>query len=130
MFTDDEILARKNQILSDLGEPPDGSGFFEQLISPGLKNIDKVWNDWSARGGSNLDLATLFVKRECFNKIIGSIWRGNYVPVGIVQHKDLSDMVKFLQSERDAVQKLIEDTPSIGRINIDWVAPGNDEFSN
>jgi hypothetical protein len=126
-FTDAEILGRKNQILGDMGEPPDGSGFLEQLVSPGIKNIDKLWTDWAARGGSNLDLATLFVKRECWNKLIGATWRGQYIPVG-VQHKDLSNMVKFLQSERDTVQEQIDNTPLIGRLNIDWAEPDDSEF--
>jgi hypothetical protein len=130
MFTDDEILGKKNLILGDLGEPADGTGFLEQIGADSLRNIDRIWNRESVRAGSNLELAFLFVKKGCLNLTIGSIWRGNYVPVGMVQHKDLSGMVKSLQSERDAVQELINDTPLIGRINIDWAEPGNDEFSN
>jgi hypothetical protein len=130
MFTSDEIAGKKNLILGDLGEPADGTGFLEQIGADSLRNIDRIWNRESVRAGSNLELAFLLVKKGCLNLTIGSIWRGNYVPVGIVQHKDLSGMVKFLQSERDTVQELINDTPSIGRINIDWAEPGNDEFSN
>jgi hypothetical protein len=105
-------LGKKNLILGDLGEPPDGSGFLEQLISPdSLRNIDRLWNVSPSGLALTWNWLTCSLRKGCLNLTIGSIWRGNYVPVGIVQHKDLSDMVKFLQSERDAVQELINDTP-------------------
>jgi hypothetical protein len=122
MATLAEIAAKKTLILMEIGEQDANSG-------PVAPNIDALWNAESGKGGSSLELSYLFVKRKALDITIGSIWRGTYIPVG-VQHKDLSDMVKFLQSERDAVQELINDTPSIGRINIDWAEPGNDEFSN
>jgi hypothetical protein len=128
VFTDDEISGKKSLILGDLGEPPDGTGYLEQIDIAGKSNIDKVWDRESVRAGSNLELAALFVKKACINLIIGSIWRGNYVPVGIVQSKDLSNMVKFWQDERKAVQEQIDNMPSIGRINLDIYEPDWDEF--
>jgi hypothetical protein len=120
--TTQEITAKKNLILLEIGEQDAVSG-------PVAPNIDALWDAESGKGGASLELSYLFVKRKALDLTIGSVWRGSYIPVGLTQSKDLSGMVKFLQSERDAVQEQIDNYPSIGRINLDIYEPDGDEFS-
>jgi hypothetical protein len=113
--TDEEILTKKTLILMEIGEF-DASG-------PVAPNIDALWTAESLKGGTDLELQYLFVKRKALDITIGSIWRGNFVPVGSVQHKALDDRSNFLRQLRSDTQKEIDSYVSIATLNLDIYEP-------
>jgi hypothetical protein len=113
--TTEEIDAKKTLILMEIGEFDDSG--------PVASNIDALWNAESGKGGTDLELQYLFVKRKALDITIGSIWRGNFVPVGTVQHKALDDRSNFLRQLRSDTQKEIDSYVGLATINLDIYEP-------
>ena len=121
-ITDDLVAAKKSIILIELGEPPDNSGILTQVGTGGLTTLDNLWLVESAKGGTDLELSYLFTKRKAIDLLIGTIWRGDYIQVGI-QNKKLDDKLGFLQAERKTVQGLIDSYIYAGTYTLDIYEP-------
>lgn len=122
-ITDDLVAAKKSIILMELGEPPDSSGVLSQAGTGGLTLMDNLWSVESVKGGSDLELGYLYTKRKAIDLLIGAIWRGAYMPVGVVQSKALDDKLTFLQNERKTVQDLIDNYIYAGTFTLDIYEP-------
>jgi hypothetical protein len=118
--TTEEIAAKKSLILMEIGEF-DNSG-------PVAPNIDALWTAESGKGGTDLELQYLFVKRKALDITIGSIWRGNYVPVGAIQHKALDDRTADLRSLRAACQQEIDSYVGVVTFNLDIYEPNPSRY--
>jgi hypothetical protein len=118
-YTDEE-LRYHTLILLDIGDNDDSG--------PVANNITALWDIFNDRYGSDKYLTYLYVKRKAIDIWLGSIWKGNYVPVGTVQHKALDDKANQLRAMRNDVQDEIDGYMTIGRINLDFLEPSGGEF--
>ena len=115
MATEDQIRAKKTLILLETGEFDDNG-----VVA---SNIDALWTAESGKGGADLEFQYLFVKRKAWDIVIGSVWRGNYQPIGTVQHGALDDKVNSLRQLRNDVQKEIDNYIGVVNLNLDFLEP-------
>lgn len=115
VITDAQIAVKKNMILMEIGEQDANSG-------PVAPNIDAIWDSESGKGGGDLELCYLYVKRKAIDITIGAIWRGDYIQVGI-QNKSLDGKLGFLQAERKTVQDQLNSYIYVGTYTLDIYEP-------
>lgn len=116
MATDAEILAKKQILLMELGEPDAVS----TAVAP---NIDALWNAESGQGGDYLELQYLFVKRKALDLVIGQVRRQASMCATDEQRRVLDLRIKDLRDSRTETQGEINSFAGVYSFNLDIYEP-------